>query len=161
MNEQKLIDIINGIIEADVEAECPALRPKDIARRAIERCGKGVLEPEAVNDLVAQILSARCEPWRWPPGARPRLREVRDGVARLAPKPSAAEILEAGRQAREPIEVTLARARRAYPRLSEAALEAEVEAYQAWLRKCGEQMRREASRLEGEAVRRELEKPGQ
>lgn len=67
------------------------------------------------------------------------------------------EILEAGRKAGEPIAVTLTRVRRVHPRLTEAALDAEFEAYQTWLRKCGEQMRREAARLGGEAARRGLE----
>jgi hypothetical protein len=28
MTEQKLIDTINALIDADVQAECPALKPK-------------------------------------------------------------------------------------------------------------------------------------
>ncbi|MGH8490528.1 MAG: hypothetical protein ACREXS_17090 [Gammaproteobacteria bacterium] len=56
-----LIDIINAIIDADVQGDWQVLRPEDIARRAIERCGEGVFEAEAVTDLVSQIFSARCE----------------------------------------------------------------------------------------------------
>lgn len=137
MTEQDLIDTINALIDADVQAECPALKPKDIARRALDRCG-GVFEPEAVADLTAQILSARCEPWKWPPGARPRLKGWKNGISRLIPKSSVAQLLEAGRQAGEPIDVTLARVRRAYPGLTEAAMQAEVEAYAVWLGACAE-----------------------
>ncbi|MGH8570403.1 MAG: hypothetical protein ACREXU_20965, partial [Gammaproteobacteria bacterium] len=52
-----LIDIINAIIDADVQGDWQVLRPEDIARRAIERCGEGVFEAEAVTDLVSQILA--------------------------------------------------------------------------------------------------------
>lgn len=151
MTEQELIDTINALIDADVQAGCPELRPKDIARRALDRCGE-VFEPEAVADLADQILSARCEPWKWPPGARPRLKGWKDGISRLDPKPSVAEILEAGRQAGEPIAVTLARVRRAYPRLTEAAMDAEIEAYLAWLQKCGEELGARARELAFEKI---------
>lgn len=50
------------------------------------------------------------------------------------------EILEAGRLAGDPIAVTLARVGRAYPKLTSAALDAEVEAYRAWLQKCGDEL---------------------
>ena len=53
MTEQKLIDTINALIDADLQAECPALKPKDLARRAIDRCGEGVFTTEAVTDLNA------------------------------------------------------------------------------------------------------------
>jgi hypothetical protein len=130
MTEQQLIDTINALIDADVQGVCPALKPKDIARRALDRCGE-VFEPEAVADLAAQILSARCEPWKWPPGARPRLKGWKDGISRLDLKPSVAELLEAGRQAGEPIPVTLASVQRAYPQLTEAEMYTEVSAYRA------------------------------
>jgi hypothetical protein len=42
---------------------------------------------EAVTDLVCQILTIRCEPWKVPPGTTPRLRVWGEGVVRLAPKP--------------------------------------------------------------------------
>jgi len=133
MTERELIDIINALIDADTQGECPVLNPKDIARRAIDRCGEGVFTTEAVTDLVCQIFTIRCEPWKGLPGTTPRLREWKEGVVRLAPKPSVMEILEAGREAREPLAVTLARVRRAYPRLTEAAIKAEIGAYLAWL----------------------------
>jgi hypothetical protein len=109
-----------------------------------------------VADLAYQILSARSEPWKWPPGARPRLKSRKDGISRLIPKPSVAELLEAGRQAGEPIDVTLARVRRAYPRLTEAAVEAEVEAYRAWLRECRKQLEAHGRELAFEKLGREM-----
>ena len=98
MTEQKLIDTINTLIDADVQAEI-ILNPKDIARRAIDRCGEGVFTTEAVTDLVCQILTVRCEPWKVLPGTRPRLRAWKEGVERLTPKPGVMEILDAGREA--------------------------------------------------------------
>lgn len=152
MTEQELIDTINALIDADVQGECPALRPKDIARRAIDQCGGDAFATEeAVTDLVQQIFIARCEPWQLPPGARPHLREWKDGVVPLAPKPSVMEMLEAGRRGGDPIAVTLARVRGAYPELTEAEMEAEIDAYMAWLRACAEEV---AARV------RDLEKRG-
>ena len=52
---------------------------------------------------------------------------------RLAPKPGVMEILEAVREAGEPLAVTLARVRRPYPGLTEPAMHAEIKAYMAWL----------------------------
>lgn len=119
----------------------------DIAKRALDRCG-GLFEHEAVADLADQILSARCEPWKWPPGARPRLKGWKDGISRLTPKPSVMEILDAGRQAGEPVAVTVARIRRAYPQLTEAEMDAEVEGYLAWLQRGVDQQMAEREKLE-------------
>jgi hypothetical protein len=44
------------------------------------------------------------------------------------------EILHAGREAEEPLPVTLVRMRRAYPSITDEGFEAEVRAYSAWLR---------------------------
>jgi hypothetical protein len=71
MTEQELIDTINALIDADWQAGTPALIPEDIAWRAIDRCGDGAFTTEAVTDLVLQILTARCEPWKISPGTRP------------------------------------------------------------------------------------------
>jgi hypothetical protein len=104
------------------------------------RCGQA-FEPEAVTDLTAQILSARCEPWKWPPGVRPRLKGWKDGISRLIPKPSVMELLEAG-DARAGCGW---RTRSGPP----TALQAKVESYAAWLRESADDLRREMERLEG------------
>jgi hypothetical protein len=70
MTEQDLIDTINALIDAGVRGECTVLNPKDIARRAIDRCGEGVFTTEAVTDLVCQIFTIRCEPRKVLPGTR-------------------------------------------------------------------------------------------
>jgi hypothetical protein len=124
MTEQELINTINALIDKDPQAECSVLDPKYLARRAIDRCGEGVFEEAAVADLAHQILTIRCEPWMVLPGTKPRLREWGDGVARLIPKPTVLEILEAGRQSGEPLEVTLARANPTGD---------ELEAYRSWV----------------------------
>ena len=129
MTEQELINTINALIDEGVQAGRPALRPKDIARRALAASIEGVFTMEAVTELVCQILTIRCEPWHAPPGSSPRLRAWNENVARIAAKPTVAEILDAGRQAGAPIAVTLACVRHAYPRMTEAAIEAEIETY--------------------------------
>jgi hypothetical protein len=40
MNEQELFNTINALIDEGVQAGCPALKPKDIARCAIVGAGK-------------------------------------------------------------------------------------------------------------------------
>lgn len=63
MTEQLLIEIINTLIDAELEAGSRRLKPDDIARRAIEQCGgEGVFTIEAVTGLVNQICSFRFEP---------------------------------------------------------------------------------------------------
>ena len=58
-----------------------------------------------------------------------------------------AELLEAGRQAGEPIDVPLARVRRAYPTMNPAALQVNVESYAAWLLESSDDLTRELERL--------------
>jgi hypothetical protein len=141
MTEQELIDIINALIDADLQGECQALKPKDIARRALDA------ERYSSPSPWPRSSARGCEPWKWPPGARPRLKSRKDGISRLIPKPSVAELLEAGRQAGEPIDVTLARVRRAYPTMNLAALQVNVESDAAWLLEFSDDLTRELERL--------------
>jgi hypothetical protein len=143
MNEEELIGIISELIDAHVGV----MDSEDIARRALDRCGEGIFEREAVIDLAAQILSARCEPWKWPPGARPRLKGWNDGISRLTPKPSVAEILYAGKQAGDPLEVTFARVGAAYPNLTGDEMQAEIDSYIAWVQRGIEQQLAERAKL--------------
>ena len=103
----------------------PALSRRTL-HAAPSMIGEGVFTIEAVTDLACQIFTVRCEPWKAPPGSRPRLKTWPEGVARIATKPTAAEILEEGRQAGEPVAATIARMRRAYLQLTEEAMEAEI-----------------------------------
>jgi hypothetical protein len=144
MTEQELIDTIGKLLDEEL-AKGKAFALKDIARAAIERCGAARVSLEAVVDLVSQVFTYKFEPWNVLPGTKPRLKEWGDGVARLTHKPTVLEILEAGRQAGEPLEVTLARANPTGD---------EIDAYMAWLRNRAEKAHAQARELKRELASR-------
>jgi hypothetical protein len=61
MTEKELIDTINALIDADVQAGTE-MTSRDLARRAIEHLGEGVVAEGAVADLADQVFAARFEP---------------------------------------------------------------------------------------------------
>jgi hypothetical protein len=145
--EQELITAINMLLD-EASAKGEAFTMSDIARAAIERCGAARVPLEAVADLARQVYIRKNEPWMALPGTKPRLKEWGDGVVPLAHKPTVMEILERGRDIGEPLEVTFARVGAAYPNLTGDELDAEVDAYQAWLEDRIERQRAQVRELD-------------
>lgn len=131
MNEQELINIIGKLIDADLNKFGRA-EQGDIARRAFGRCRR--LAPlGAVEDLVGQVMTHKLQPWVVLPGTRPRLRELADGVMRIAPKPTPLEIFHAGMQKKEPVWVICNRVGMAYPQTTGDEMDAIIQQYLDWL----------------------------